>query len=75
MKRWALGFIGLLAIAWIGWQDIPGEFLQRERNRLTDFGGVPNDGKADDEAFAKMRTALMAVGLYHAIIPAGTWNF
>lgn len=75
MKRVALATIALLGLAWIGWQDIPGEFLQRNRNTLADFGGIPNDGKDDSAAYYKARTTLMANGLYHLELGAGVWKF
>lgn len=74
-KRLSLAAIALLAIAWIGWQDIPGEFLQRDRNRLTDFGAIANDGKADDDAWAALKANLIATKQYTAIIPTGTFDF
>ena len=49
MKRAALLFAGLLLLAGVvGWQDIPGEFLQRNRTWVTDFGAIPNDELAKD---------------------------
>lgn len=64
MKRWALSLVGLLAFAWIGWQDIPGEFLQRPRNRISDYGGIPNDGKDDTAAIVACRRAVIANEIY-----------
>jgi hypothetical protein len=74
MKRWALGFVGLLAIAWIGWQDIPGEFLQRQRTYVTDYGAIPNDGKDDSAAIIRCRLAAMANQTYHVHFPAGEYT-
>jgi hypothetical protein len=74
MKRWALGLIGLLAIGWIGWQDIPGEFLQRQRTFVTDFGAIPDDGLDDTDAIVACRRAAVANATYWVHFPAGTYN-
>jgi hypothetical protein len=65
VKRIALATVALLAIAWIGWQDIPGEFLQRPRNRVSDYGAIPNDGKDD---LAAIQKCIVACRNYHDVV-------
>lgn len=72
MKRLALGIVGLLAFAWIGWQDIPGEFLQRDRNRVTDYG-ADNTGVADSTA--AIQACINAMRNYGQVeFPAGKYR-
>jgi hypothetical protein len=74
MKRLALGIVGLFALGWIGWQDIPGEFLQRPRTFVTDYGAIPNDGLDDSDAIIRCRNAAIANGTYWVHFPAGTYT-
>jgi hypothetical protein len=66
--------IVLALLAGLGWQigDIN---LSRPMNRLTDFGGIPNDGKADDAAYARAKTAMLAAKQYELIIDVGDFEF
>jgi hypothetical protein len=81
MKRAGLILFALLGLAWAGWQDIPGEFLQRQRVYVTDYGAIPNDGKDDGAAIARLLTAVrvgIAAGQYNQVtlhFPGGVYDF
>lgn len=73
MKRFKLLFL-LLALAGgltaAGWQFAGGgiEVLQRQRTRISDFGGIAGDGKDDSAAVIRCRQAAIAMGTYEVFV-------